>query len=484
MRELAVPPGMIEAATARRLVGDWSGACAAANVDLEVDLRALARTHGRGLAARVRADLRYLAPDLLRWHLPRIAPDGLVRPGLTMVLARYDPGAIADLGSAVDHGTRCGGADSVYLVVRTPPAWAAAGQRISLALWDMATPSTSARLHPHPRPNSRYRLDLHRHLWDSRRVGELRIRSGAERFTVPQQTQGDEPGARSPGPLGGGPNFELPDSAQRTDRPDFGPAGSVPQGCDVGRWADEAAILLRAEGRRSGLVLVRCGARKRVVLDVRVDHPPAVRISHEHSRGGISALPVLPDAATWVLPDLALLRAGALTADRVHPLVASALGCAGLPSETSGITADGHRIVECRGVRHRIGLVNGVLTALDHDPTEIRREELLVALTGTPIPCLQAIDRSLREPDSLIAVCDRLNHGDIDGALTIVEAELGADAVLRDGPLRDALEAAVRQRITYGLFRAGLPAPGRGRTPPDRYDRKGRRVRPRHPALR
>ncbi|WP_409348636.1 hypothetical protein [Nocardia fluminea] len=481
MRELAVPPGMIEAATARRLVGDWSGACAAANVDLEMDLRALARTHGRGLAARVRADLRYLAPDLLRWHLPRIAPDGLVRPGLTMVLARYDPGAIADLDSAEDHGMQCGGADSVYLVVRTPPAWAAAGQRISLALWDKASPVPSARLHPHPRPNSRYRLDLHRHLWDSRRVGELRIRSGAERFAVPNQTQGDEPGSGSPGPA---PAFGLPDSGQRTDRPDFGPAGSVPQGCDVDRWADEAAILLRAEGSRSGLVLVRCGARKRVVLDVRADHPPVVRISHEHPRGGISALPVLPDAATWVLPDLALLRAGAVTADRLHPLVASALGCEGLPSETSENTVDGHRIVECRGVRHRIGLVNGVLTALDHDPTEIRREELLVALTGTPMPCLQAIDRSLREPDSLVAVCDRLNHGDIDGALTIVEAELGADAVLRDGPLRDALEAAVRQRITYGLFRAGLPAPGRGHTPPDRYGRKGRRARPRHPALR
>ncbi|MEU4319403.1 hypothetical protein AB0F85_09655 [Nocardia fluminea] len=472
---------MIEAATARRLVGDWSGACAAANVDLEMDLRALARTHGRGLAARVRADLRYLAPDLLRWHLPRIAPDGLVRPGLTMVLARYDPGAIADLDSAEDHGMQCGGADSVYLVVRTPPAWAAAGQRISLALWDKASPVPSARLHPHPRPNSRYRLDLHRHLWDSRRVGELRIRSGAERFAVPNQTQGDEPGSGSPGPA---PAFGLPDSGQRTDRPDFGPAGSVPQGCDVDRWADEAAILLRAEGSRSGLVLVRCGARKRVVLDVRADHPPVVRISHEHPRGGISALPVLPDAATWVLPDLALLRAGAVTADRLHPLVASALGCEGLPSETSENTVDGHRIVECRGVRHRIGLVNGVLTALDHDPTEIRREELLVALTGTPMPCLQAIDRSLREPDSLVAVCDRLNHGDIDGALTIVEAELGADAVLRDGPLRDALEAAVRQRITYGLFRAGLPAPGRGHTPPDRYGRKGRRARPRHPALR
>jgi hypothetical protein len=505
VRELAVPPGMIEVATARRLVGDWSGACAAAHVDLDVDLRQLARTHGRELAARVRTDLRYLAPDLLRWHLPRIAPDGLLRPGLTMVLARYDAGAIACLDGTAGGITHCGGADSVYIVVRTPPAWAAGGQRIGLALWAMATPATSARMHPHPRPNSRYRLDLHRHLWDARRVGELRTRSGAGQFADPgsgpdfgdsvSPAPGEDPGF---GPIAsvGRPDHGSPGPVAPTDRPDFGSACAVtreggldflsvrvPPGCAVDRWADEAAILLRAEARRSGLIVVRCGARKRVVLDVDVDDIPAARISREHPRGGISALPVLPDAATWVLPDSALLRAGAITADRLHPLVASALGCDGAPTATSGVVA-GHRIVQCRGERHRIGLVNGVLAALDHDPTEIRREELLAALTGTPMPCLQAIDRSLRQPDWLVGVCARLDHGDIDGALTIVEAELGADAVLRDGPLRDALEAAVRQRITYGLFRAGLPAPGRGHTPADRYDRKGRRARPRYPALR
>ncbi|MFD4457823.1 hypothetical protein [Nocardia sp. NPDC058480] len=466
---------MIDVAGSRRLVGDWSGACAAAHVDVDIDLRSLARTHGRGLAARVRADLRYLAPDLLRWHLPRIAPDGLLRPGLTMVLARYDADDVANLGT----GTPC--PSSLHLVVRTPPAWAAAGQRISLALWDTMSPATSARMHPHPRPNSRYRLDLHRHLWDSRRVGELRTRSG-DSVSLPPD---------------GAPGFGLPGPIAWADRPDHGPADPITQaggldfglsatvlpGCAVDRWADEAGILLRAQGCRSGLVLVRCGARKRVVLDVRADDSPAVRISREHPRGGISALPVLPDAATWVLPDLELLRAGAITADRLHPLVASALGRDGAPTETPGVTAD-HRIVECRGERHRIGLVNGVLAALDHDPTEIRREELLAALTGTPMPCLQAIDRSLRQPDWLVGVCDRLDHGDIDGALTIVEARLGADAVLRDGPLRDALEAAVRQRITYGLFRAGLPAPGRGHVPPIRRDRRERRAHPRHAALR
>ena len=88
-----------------------------------------------------------------------------MRPGLTVSLARYDPAG---------HD----GGSTVHLVARTPPAWADAGQRISLALWDGSGTSP----HPHPRPNRRFRLDLHRHLWDARRTDELRMRSGAERL--------------------------------------------------------------------------------------------------------------------------------------------------------------------------------------------------------------------------------------------------------------------------------------------------------------
>ena len=159
VREFAVPPSMIESATARRAVGDWSGACAAARVDVDLNLRAVGRSHGRQFAAQVRADLRHLAPDLLRWHFPRTGPDGLLRPGLTVSLARYPP--------------------ATHLVARTPPAWADAGQRISLALWE---PSWSAGAHPHPRPDRRFRLDLHRHLWDARRTAELRERAGAAQW--------------------------------------------------------------------------------------------------------------------------------------------------------------------------------------------------------------------------------------------------------------------------------------------------------------
>ncbi|RPF31423.1 hypothetical protein [Streptomyces sp. TLI_185] len=453
VREFAVPPSMIETATARRLVGDWAGACAAAGLDVDLNLRSVARSHGRELAAQVRADLRRLAPDLVRWHLPRIAPDGLLRPGLTIALARYDAAGRDGPGP-------------LHLVVRTPPAWADAGQRISLALWDGSRPEAAARRHPHPRPSRRFRLDLHRHLWDASRAHELRIRSGADR-----RSEDNSPAMAR----------ELP--------------VSVPEGqyCAVDRWAAEAGILLGAEGRREvGVcVLVRLGGRHRLVLDLTAGSddvgPPSVRLAEGAGCGDCSALPVLPDAATWVPPDLELLRTGSITPERLHPLVASALVPDHSPARPPPAPepAGQPRLVECRGARHRIGLVDGVLAPLDHDPAEIRREELLVALTGTPLPCLQAIDEAHRRPDCLPGVRERLDHGDIAGALAVVEGLLGPDAVLRDGPLRDELEAAAERRITYGLFRAGLTGLDRGparyrHRPGDLVRTPNRRSRPRH----
>ncbi|MEV6559269.1 hypothetical protein AB0M22_26385 [Nocardia sp. NPDC051756] len=421
VREFAVPPDMIRTATARRRVGDWAGACAAAGFDVDFDLRSVARKHGSELAARIRADLRYLAPDLLRWHMPRVAPDGLLRPGLTSALVRYE--------RADPH--------PMQLVVRTAPAWADAGQRISLALWDGSTTG----LHPHPRPDRRFRLDLHRHLWDARRADELRQRAGA---------------------------------ADLRPIPDPGLLATVPAICAVDRWADEGEILCRAAGLPSIPFVVRFGARQRLVLD---RDGPELRIASEYPAGRISALPVLPDAATWVLPDLELLRSGALSADQLHPLVASALVPEHVPGDAPRIQdpPGRPRIVECRGEQHRIGLVDGVLAALDHDRAELRREELLVQLTGTPLPCLQAIDAAHRHPDGLTGVRERLDHGDTAGALAVVTGLLGSDASLRHGALLDELEAAVHRRIRYGLFKAGLsvarayrvPPPGRVR--PDHY---------------
>jgi hypothetical protein len=435
VREFAVPSSMIESATARRAVGDWAGACVAARVDVDLNLRALRRTHGGQFAAQLRADLRHVAPDLLRWHFPRIAPDGLLRPSLTISLARYSPAGVED-GSAV------------HLVARTPPAWADAGQRISLALWDPARTGNRAGIHPHLRPDRRFRFDLHRHLWDVRSAGDLRERSGAGQEAVLGEDVADQALV------------------------DWLPVGS---GCAVDRWAAEAALLLRAEGRTDGAVMVRLGARRRLMLDLGVDGaagPQAMRITVAPARGATSVwpVPVLPDAATWVQPDLELLRKGLIDVDRLHPLVASALVTGPRPSGAPRV-ADGpenSRLVMCRGAEHRIGLVNGVLLPLDHDPADIRREELLVALGGTALPCLRAIDEAHRSPECLEDVRARLDHGDADGALAAVEALLGPDALLRSGALLEELETAVLRRITHGLFRSGLTGLGPARSPQDR----------------
>ncbi|MFC8074916.1 hypothetical protein ACFUN8_05205 [Streptomyces sp. NPDC057307] len=469
VREFAVPPSMIETATARRRVGDWAGACAAAGIDVDFNPRSVARAHGRELAARLRADLRQLAPDLLRWHMPRIAPDGLLRPGLTVVLARYEGGA-GPHGPG-GEGPRGDGSGSVRLVVRTPPAWADAGQRISLALWDGSLAEAGARRHPHPRPDRRFRLDLHRHLWDARRTDELRIRSGASSGTNSPSHAGRW--SADPAVL-----ERVPPERRRA----------------VDRWAAEAGILLRAEGRSAGAFRVRLGARRWLDLELVADGngggpPPVLRIAAPERTGQAPAPPLLPEASTWVLPDLELLRAGAIDVDRLHPLVASAL----VPDHTPSTgparipePAGAPRLVECRGARHRIGLVDGVLAALDHDPVEIRREELLATLTGTPLACLRAIDEAHRSPDCLPGVRERLDHGDAAGALAVVEGLLGPDALLRDGALRDELEAAARRRIVYGLFRAGMvgPGPRSGRTMPHGRRPRGHRSHPRDTSTR
>ncbi|WP_439029570.1 hypothetical protein [Gordonia terrae] len=431
---------MIENATAKRLSGDWSGACDAAGVDSDIDLAQIRRRHGPDLAEWIENDLRHLAPDLLRWHLPRVTPTGRLRPGLTIALARY----------ALDRDIRFAATGSVYLVARIPPAWADAGQRFSLAVWDGRQPDP----HPHPRPNRRFRLDLHRHLWDVRHVDDLRRRSGAA-SSATRSSPGQPPG--------------------------------IPPGYALDRWAAEAAILRRADGCRTDRVRIRVGARRDLIL--RDGQPSEMYWATDIPADKLIALSVLPDAATRTLPDLELLRCGAITPDRLHPLVATALAPEFHPSRVGRAARpdDGVQIVECRGQPHRIGLADGVLSALDHDRDEIRREEMLTAFTGTPLPCLQAIDRAHREPDCLAGVRDRLDFGDVEGALATVEELLGPDADLRDGPLRDELERFRIQRETYDAYRSGsitaasqpLPAIPGGR----RRAGRRRRARPRHATL-
>ncbi|MEX3103754.1 hypothetical protein [Streptomyces sp. ST1020] len=531
VRRYAVPPAMIKTATARRETGDWAGACAAARVEVDLELGSAKHAYGTALVSRLRADLRHLAPDLLRWHMPRTAPDGLLRPALTIPLARYDTDG-----------------RPLWLVVRTPPAWADAGQRMSLALWDgNLARDALARRHPHPHPSRRFRLDLHRHLWDARRVGELADRATADDQHATRRWHAEAAlllgaeglpagpvevrvGGRRrvvdtrESPLGGGRRGFAPDAGSPGGVGEFLPAVELPGG--VGGFATSAESLGRAgefaadteslgwaggfaadaelPGRagefaagaessgRAGEFAAYIGSPGRVREFVARAEPPArvgefvsyvelpVPVRPFTPPPRATPLPLLPDASTHPLPDLVLLRAGALDAGDLHPLVADALA-PGCDRSSEPASDQSHRFVDCRGERHRIGFVGGVLAPLDHAPEQLRREELLTALSGTPLPCLRVIDEAHRRPDCLTGVRERLEHGDTAGALAVVEELLGPDAVLRDGPLKDALAEAAERRVVYGLYRAGLSedAPERRRE-----QRAGRRGRPRRSARR
>lgn len=414
IREYAVPPSMIETATTRRLRGDWAGACSAAHVDVDVGLRTIRREHGAELATMVRTDLRHLAPDLLRWHMPRVHPDGLLRPGVTLSLAVYP--------SARAHGA--------HLVVRTPPAWAAGTQRMSLGWWDGAG---HPHPHPHPRPSARFRLDLHRHLWDARRAHELPDRAGI-------RIDRDSPG---------GVVWDVDDPG-------------APPDWAAHRWAAEAAIVRDDASTRwavpPGVVEVRLGGGRRVLVPVDGAGPP--------SRLDPAVRPLLlPEAGTRIPPDPLLLRAGLVDPGRLHPLVRESLA-PGTARRRDTIDEPGNRLVECLGVVHRLAVVEGTLTALDHPATETRRELLLAALGGPPRPCFQAIADAHRIPRELAEIRARLDHGDVESAARMVADRLGEHARLPEGDLRDEFDRVRAARIAHGLYRAGIapvvdvPVPG------------------------
>lgn len=228
-----------------------------------------------------------------------------------------------------------------------------------------------------------------------------------------------------------------------------------------GQLGRRSRVAVAGRGRSRGAFTVRLGARSRALLEIVApddSHATTLRPLRETlPPQEVAVLPVLPEVAARVLPDLELLRAGLVAVGQLHPLVAPAVrGSA--PVSVAGRDpepGDPHR-VECRGEVHRIALRDGVLTAVDHDSAQLRREELLVALGGPALPCLRAIDAVHRSPEALPAVRERLRHGDVTGALAVVERLLGPGAVLRDGPLRDELESAAVRRIDHGLFRAGL----------------------------
>ena len=138
-RELALfsPPAMVAAVTERRRAGDWRGACAAARVDVNIDLRHVAARFGTEEAARIEADLRGFAPDLLRRFLPRVqgsAEGPVLLPQASIVLSRrtdpFPAPAAEEQQSTTDSARRC--EPVPVLIVETPRRAVRAPQRLTL----------------------------------------------------------------------------------------------------------------------------------------------------------------------------------------------------------------------------------------------------------------------------------------------------------------------------------------------------------------
>ncbi|WP_216858202.1 ankyrin repeat domain-containing protein [Actinomadura verrucosospora] len=490
IRRYAVPRWMIERAAERRLAGDWRGACAAANMDVAFDLAEVADEHGREVAAALEDDLRHLAPDLLRWHAPRV---GRGRTTLTpdqVLILSADPGD-----------------PRRTLHVTTPRLLVHGPQRLTLRfgavtdLWPYLNTDLPYLTVWH---NIAHRWDAARHLWDVRHTDELRERCGGDArrapFLEPDGTPRragllpsaapgrDDPAAHAEWAVllheSGDARAAMAAAGIAVDEEGVDLeeylGGGVVETVDVlarlplapARLADEVRRLSeRGHGdeywipatQHVAVVLRRTGEGLGVELVGRDDLD--------------ESLPALPDASWRMPPDVDALRHGVVPAEELHPLVRGALAPARAftgPGGPPGPGRPGPARIRCRGEWHAVAFRDGALS-MPHDEGERRREQALLALGGTVGGC-EAAERAWREGGRLPKALDaqrrellaRIQHGDTPGVLALLDA--GADPRVRDARGRTLLHA-LPQLDWEALLPRLLPVldlearDGAGRTP-------------------
>lgn len=488
-RRFGVPLTMIEAATRRRSAGDWRGACAAADVEVRFNPDTIRRRHGSRVVGRLLDDLRDLAPDLLRWHMPRVAHGvGRLQEGLLVPLAGY----------ATDDGHR------LTLTAATPRFALAAGERIVLVVLDsdrrrrQANMSSATRAvldGVHRKSFYRYSLLHHRMFWDAAQAPLLaQLCVGLlDAATTYADTAGGI-GARVSQEIASLQDSEQTAAAWSAAGIDLSVAVTRASAERMMRWlaaipvnlptlldqvrtvlpdADSAAI--RAGGGTIALHgLGRTGSRV------------SARIAPANAARG---LPIVPEAA-WSRPvDADLLRLGLLQPNELHPLVAAALA-PGLTDERAATAAtadpnvsdyravpgieavDVHTPgsaairVRCGADMHRITQIDGRWQAVDHNE-QAARETLLAALGGRPNPCRAAVDHLSSGRHVIDLIDPLLAHGRADEAVRLLREHVSVDALaaaesvpLPDGhtvgELLDALrENTLRMRM---ILSGALPA--------------------------
>jgi len=463
-----VPVEMVEAATARRLAGDVAGAFAAARVDLDVDVAEIVRLHGREMADQVIDDLFHVAPDLLRWNVPReLASGALIGFGL---LRRY-PGA--------------GGANLIVDTVRKQPG--------RLRLW------MQTRRGPTDLPDRVQGLyHLPRAYWDVRYTGELRDLCGGGPDRIPFH---DSDGRLS-AVLPDGPRPDDPVALTEwlTLLWDEGRTGEALAACGIAlaegqadRWpkrpwvaverlvADARRVLdegvFRSGASRRPLhpartIWVECRDEGQGGTDIELTFGPDDKVTAQLRRAeiGDSRLLTAPEYRHPI--DLDLLRFGLVGPDELHPAVTQALfptrsAAADDPPLSLGVAppTDGWELME--RAFHRDA--DGVRALLDAGADPLVRDR-----SGqTLVHLLAHLDHELLLPRLLVAGVD-VNAVDMQGhtalhAAAVHGAELGRAGSYARRRIDDLIG---RLRNAYGFDvcgRRGAPcpagAPGRRRRP-------------------
>ncbi|WP_234435717.1 ankyrin repeat domain-containing protein [Streptomyces sp. NRRL F-2747] len=486
IRRHAVPGWMIERATAHRLAGEWRAACTAAAVDVRLDLSALAARHGAPVAEAVEEDLRHLAPDLVRWHLPRVLGGRTtIEPDVRVLLARYGAGADAPVLSV------------------TTGAMIDGPQRLRLHCAPVS-PAELGRIHSgavnEPRVEDWTAL---RPLWDARHTAALRERhtGGADRLPFfrpdgtplpPGELPTADPGEADPA---GRAEWTALLHARGHHAEAYVTAGverdltapeEVPR---YGRAADPETVMgssaidltrLAAEVRR--LAAAGSGDRFRLPVHWRgnllvesAGPGPGGRLrARVAGRDELKDAPRLPLFAWQRLPDLELVRTGRITPDELHPLVAAALfPAAGPAAGPPGPAEAGPVRVRCRGEWHQVRSQGGVLDLLPHSPEEQQRERAMRAFGGAIQGCFAVqqiwttgegrLPRALREERRELFL--RAQHGDTPGVVALLDA--GMDPRVRDArgrTLLHELHLLDHEVLLPRLLAAGLDLEARTKT--------------------
>jgi hypothetical protein len=418
VRRYAVPQRMITECEQAREKGDWRAACEAARFDVAFDPELA------GDATRLAA---HLAPDLLRWHLPRTLY------GSTALLSGRRYLLIPD--EPVRPGT-------VLLTVQAPRSMAAP-QRLTLGAVRGAAELRGGRAVPVPA-----------YLWDVRHTHGLRQAVGGSAERLPFHTPdgaplpeelagtGDDPPARAERALraSGLAGALTALGAEARSRDDgWSPANQISHRLDPVRLVHDAAWFAARCDEPTWAVYGSSYTFLKILVDTEPLRFSWVRT--EVNSGDRDRLPPGMHAdMTRSTADLELIRLGRLTPGDLHPLVRAALfpGTPAPPPEPE-LPAGGEFFrVRCNGAWHEIDVRLGRLDPLAHTPGERQRERAMRAFGGPGAGCFQVESIWYGAPGRLprrlrayrADLWQRLVHGGTRLLIELLDA--GLDPHLRD----------------------------------------------------